>query len=165
MTQSVIRKNYSKVVLQQWRFKQTVELEQQKLELKREKEQIELEKRGLERQKKEFTIQQQREERRMEQEKQLFEMKWKVLEAELRKLADEKQQIARQKDFYRCVDEYEHRELKGEMFFTGVGNEGALKRRYKDLIKIYHPDNLDGDTGTIQEINREYDRLKEAYGI
>ena len=42
-------------------------------------------------------------------------------------------------------------------------NELALKKRYKDLIKIYHPDNLDGDTGTIQEINREYERLKKVF--
>ena len=43
-------------------------------------------------------------------------------------------------------------------------DEISLKKRYKDLIKIYHPDNLAGDTGTIQEINREYDKLKEKLG-
>ena len=47
------------------------------------------------------------------------------------------------------------------MFFAGVSSELALKKRYKDLIKIYHPDNISGDTNTIQEINREYDELKD----
>ena len=38
-----------------------------------------------------------------------------------------------------------------------------VKKRYKQLLKIYHPDNLCGDTETLQEINREYDRLLKQY--
>ena len=38
-----------------------------------------------------------------------------------------------------------------------------LKKRYKDLLKIYHPDNASGDVQTIQEIHREYDILMEKY--
>ena len=34
-----------------------------------------------------------------------------------------------------------------------------------DLIKIYHPDNLNGDTGTIQEINREYQVLMQKLEV
>ena len=45
----------------------------------------------------------------------------------------------------------------------GVGNEKSLRKRYKDLIRIYHPDNDAGDTETIQEINREYEKLQELY--
>ena len=55
--------------------------------------------------------------------------------------------------------------VKGEMFFMGVGNEKSLRKRYKDLIKIYHPDNLNGDTGTIQEINREYQVLMQKLEV
>ncbi len=111
--------------------------------------------------------------RRIEKERQLFDMKWKILEAELKKLASEKQQMERQRSFYRYVSEYEKKEergpepetriLSGELFFVGVKSERSLKKRYKDLIKIYHPDNLGGDTGTLQEINREYNRLKHIY--
>ena len=53
--------------------------------------------------------------------------------------------------------------VKGELFFIGVQSEIALKKRYKDLIKIYHPDNMCGDTETLQEINREYDRLRSLF--
>ena len=53
--------------------------------------------------------------------------------------------------------------MNAEMFFVGVDNKKALKRRYKELLKIYHPDNLAGDTAMIQEINREYDRLSKKY--
>ena len=50
-----------------------------------------------------------------------------------------------------------------ELCFVGGANKKALKRRYKELLKIYHPDNLAGDTAMIQEINREYDRLSKKY--
>jgi DNA-binding cell septation regulator SpoVG len=52
--------------------------------------------------------------------------------------------------------------VKGEMFFIGVGSRQALKKRYKDLIKIYHPDNMNGDGSTAQEIMREYDKLSKV---
>ena len=44
-------------------------------------------------------------------------------------------------------------------FFRGVTHQLALKKRYKDLIKIYHPDNINGDKAALQKINEEYDRL------
>ena len=60
---------------------------------------------------------------------------------------------------------YTKKGVKGEMFFSGVGSKQTLKKRYKDLIKIYHPDNLDGDKETIQEINSEYNKLCAVYKI
>ena len=84
----------------------------------------------------------------------------------LRKSTYMKQQVEKQKIFYEQINEFERRSsqgatIRGEMFFAGVTSELALKKRYKDLIKIYHPDNISGDTNTIQEINREYDELKD----
>ena len=49
--------------------------------------------------------------------------------------------------------------------FRGVKNPLALKKRYKDLIKIFHPDNVAGDKEMIQKINREYESLKHEYDI
>ena len=55
--------------------------------------------------------------------------------------------------------------MKGQAttFFRGVGSELALKKRYKDLLKIYHPDNMCGDTDTVQRINQEFASLKRRY--
>ena len=50
-------------------------------------------------------------------------------------------------------------------FFRGVKNPLALKKRYKDLIKIFHPDNVAGDKEIIQMINIEYENLKRNYDI
>ena len=51
-----------------------------------------------------------------------------------------------------------------KLFFQGVSNPLTLKKRYKDLIKIFHPDNLCGDTDVLQLINKEYERLREKIG-
>ena len=101
----------------------------------------------------------------MKREKQLFETKWKILEEELSQLADEKKQMKKKRDFYRYVREQEVRDMltvgtenvvRGELFFIGVESKSALKKRYKQLLKIYHPANLCGDSQTLQEFKREY---------
>ncbi|MCI5620920.1 MAG: molecular chaperone DnaJ [Lachnospiraceae bacterium] len=151
---------------EKWRFQQAVELEHSRKQLEDERRKFEQEQKEFARQKREFEYTKSSEMDHIKQEQHLFDLKWKILEDELKKLASDKERFEKQKDFYSRVNDYEssHRKsvsnvLKGEMFFTGVNNELTLKKRYKDLIKIYHPDNLGGDTGTIQEINREYDAL------
>lgn len=144
-----------------------------------EERDLECERRMLELEKEDFKRRQKSDRLRMEREKTLFEMKWKILEDELCKLAEEKKQWKLQKEFYyrsmknseesmkekngkEISPDYKQRMI-GKVFFRGVRTETALKRRYKELIKIFHPDNMDGDTLTIQEINREYDQLKKAF--
>jgi len=138
-----------------------------------EERDLEFERRMLELEREDFKRRQDSDRIRMEREKNLFEMKWKMLEEELRKLADEKKRLKLQKEFYyrSMKSNEEHKEIStdyrqkmiGKVFFRGVRSEAALKKRYKELIKIFHPDNMDGDTLTIQEINREYDQLKQAF--
>ena len=48
-----------------------------------------------------------------------------------------------------------------DVLFAGVNNPLALKKRYRDLIKIYHPDNIAGDKGVVLYINQEYERLSK----
>lgn len=171
MDQSVIRTDDMNVTVAEWCFGETDFIERGKQALRKEKRELEKERRKLEREKREFSIEKQSEDRRLEKERKLFEMKWKILEEELKKLADEKMQVEKQRKFYQYVNEHEAKEsseqagriVKGDLFFVGVEDKQALKKRYKDLIKIYHPDNLAGDVGTIQEINREYDRLQAMY--
>lgn len=45
-------------------------------------------------------------------------------------------------------------------FFRGVNSILGLKKRYRDLLKIFHPDNLCGDNETVLEINRQYDSIR-----
>lgn len=171
MDRSAVKTDDMSVNFGQWCFHETAAMEHKKQALQREKRELERERRKLEREKREFSAVKNVEEQRMEKEKQLFEMKWKILEEELVKLANEKSQVEKQRRFYDYVAQHEAepvassdvKVVRGDMFFIGVENEQSLKKRYKDLLKIYHPDNLAGDTNTIQEINREYDRLQKMY--
>lgn len=49
------------------------------------------------------------------------------------------------------------------VYFTGVKDADSLKKRYRDLLKIYHPDNQNGDTSTVQQIQKEYELLKRQF--
>ncbi len=139
----------------------------------KERREIEQQKYQLEKERKEFSRYMQAENRRMEQQEQLFEMKFKVLEEELRKLADEKAEMEKKKAYYERLENFERgyqqavddaKIVRGELFFRGVENRLSLKKRYKDLIKIYHPDNIAGDNATVLEINKQYDYLCKVYG-
>ena len=44
-------------------------------------------------------------------------------------------------------------------YFKDVNTLEELRRQYKELLKKYHPDNVNGSTEATQEINAEYDRL------
>lgn len=51
----------------------------------------------------------------------------------------------------------------GTSFFRGVDSELALRKRYRDLLKIFHPDNKCGDTKTLMTIQSEYDSLRTKF--
>lgn len=147
-----------------WLFRENIRLEQQRKELEAQRAQ-------LEKQKKEFHMEQDMAadrnrllRRQLENEKRLFDMKWKLLEDELRRVAEDKRQMEQERQEYQALlESRDTAKLHYELFFIGVNNKQALKKRYKDLIKIFHPDNLAGDKATLQEINREYDVLRQIF--
>lgn len=44
-------------------------------------------------------------------------------------------------------------------WFAEVKTVEELRKRYRELLKKYHPDNENGSIEATQEINAEYDRL------
>lgn len=44
-------------------------------------------------------------------------------------------------------------------YFTGVNTVEELRKKYRKLLKKYHPDNKDGSVEITQQINTEYDAL------
>jgi len=132
-----------------------------KMELERELKDLEIKKKN-------FKFEVELKQKNFESQSRLFEMKWNLLEEETRKLAEESRKAEKRRAFFERVNSYQKSEnnedniVHGEMFFKGVASPQALKKRYKDLIKIYHPDAEFGDNQTVQEINREYDNLRHA---
>jgi DNA repair exonuclease SbcCD ATPase subunit len=173
----------TKMSMEQWLFEETVKLEhekrkceeeskrlaQEKQEREEESKQLAQEKRECEEVRKQLEKEQRHVKSAQDQLKRdqsLFDKKWKLLEEEVSKLARDKDAFERHRGFYDRVHEYEKsqngqngRVLNGELFFKGVTTADGLKKRYKALLKIYHPDNVDGDSATLLEINKEYDRL------
>lgn len=111
--------------------------------------------------------------KRMEEDQSIFDKKFKILEMGFAQLNADKKAFESQKrafEFKKSAyeDEFEqlndnniYREAQGSFFFKGVKHHLALKKRYKELIKIYHPDNIDGDKTMLQQINAEYEKLKK----
>ncbi len=149
-----------------WQQEEEELLEYKRQALRRERHELERDKKRFEREKRSFFAQKRVECMRLESERRLFDEKWRILESELKRLAEDRQRLEKQRRFYECVDEHERRthtagRISHGIFFAGVADRQTLKKRYKDLLKIFHPDNACGDVATLQEINREYERLSQ----
>lgn len=143
--------------IKKWFFKENMRIQQERNELTEAKRAFEEEKQNYEEQHEMATLKVQMVRRELDRERKLFDLKWKKLEEEVFKLASERDEIARAKQELQAIEQNEHYEI----FFVGVNSEASLKKRYKDLLKIFHPDNLNGDNTTIQQINKQYDSLKK----
>lgn len=145
-------------------FKAQVCLEEREKELEEERHLIEIQKGLLERQQRKNTLLR----KQLENQKLLFDRQWQILETETRRLAVDKDKFDREKRIYR---DQVYREARRSMsvaantkiMFKGVDDTTSLKKRYKDLIKIYHPDNSNGDKDLVQAITDEYEELKRFY--
>lgn len=146
-------------VINGWLFQETVDLEREKEELEKDRQELKKERRRLEDLERNLTMREGLEKQRREREEQLFHTKWKMLETELTNLAEEKRKFALlQASYNRTKND------SGEgvsILFRGVHNELTLKKRYKDLMKIYHPDNLAGDHEAVVEIRKEFEKMQE----
>ena len=138
-----------------WFFKESLRLEEMKNELEDERKLIDIQKNMLLR-------------KQLENQKILFDRQWQLLENETRRLAIDKEQFERDKLCFRDNAVREARrsmsvEANVNVFFRGVDDMASLKKRYKSLQKIYHPDNMHGDSTVILAINAEYDKLSRFY--
>lgn len=136
--------------------------EKKKEELEALRKEVDLERKKLELERRSFQREVEFERQRKEREEQLFEMKWKLLETETANLTKEREEFE-----YR-VSSFEANTMEGlgggnvnpGFLFAGVTDELTLKKRYRDLLKIYHPDNMAGDSKVVVKITEEYERLK-----
>lgn len=152
--------------LKAWLFRENIRLMTASKEFERRQEQFLREKIQFQEEMKMTNHKISVERQRLKEENRLFDKKVEILkkgysqlDIDRRRLDKEWARLAAEKDL---MDE--HTDFEGRMdvsvFFQGVRNPLALKKRYKDLIKIFHPDNMAGDKEIIQRINKEYENLK-----
>ena len=143
------------------------------LKLEKDKKLFAKEKEEFKREMKDWNEQIKYSKKSLNEEKTLFDKKYKVLEMGFAKLNEDKKAFEAQKrafeykkKFMSEADSFDSMDsgavpYNGEiLFFKGVSHPMAIKKRYKELIKIYHPDNTDGDKYILQRINQEYDRIR-----
>lgn len=150
-----------------WLFKENMRLQAERQELAEQKKNFESEVRNVRLQMKNETRQLDYKRRQFANEENLIKEKWKLLKKGFDELDEdrkalrrlEKQLLEKRKALSAGV-EPSLAASSVSMFFKGVHDSLSLKKRYKDLIKIFHPDNIAGDNETVLSINREYDSLK-----
>ncbi len=147
-----------------WLFKENIRIETEKKNIEEERKLIEIQKGLLYRQHSKNVLLK----KQLENQKSLFDKQWQLLEIETRKLVCEQERFETEKIRYRDKIGREVRRnmpavADAKIFFNGVEDNRSLKKRYKELLKIYHPDNMHGDNSLLQSINSEYENLQKVY--
>lgn len=107
------------------------------------------------------------ERKRLKEENLFFDKKMEILKDGFRKLEDDRRLLEREK---RLLAE-EREQLKAdapvlkenmvESLFRNANNPLTLRKCYRDLVKVFHPDNLLGDAELMQMINKEFAKRRE----
>ncbi|MCX4305803.1 MAG: hypothetical protein OSJ69_08360 [Acetatifactor sp.] len=153
-----------------WLFRENIRLENERRELAASREKFRDERRQMRRELDELNRRMAQEQKRLAEENLFFEKKLAILQDGFRQLDKDRRTLEQQRrslaeDRTRICQQGQGREHLPEntarRLFAGVSNSLALRKRYRDLIKIFHPDNLFGDEELVQMINREYSRKRD----
>lgn len=108
------------------------------------------------------------ERKRLKEETLFFDKKMEILKDGFRKLEEDRKLLEREKRYLaeerRTSRAREYASLDENVvtvLFRNVNNPLTLRKRYRDLVKIFHPDNLAGDAELMQSINREFMKKRE----
>lgn len=150
-----------------WLFQENIRLENARKELDASQEKFLKERVQLRKELDELNRRTVMERQRLKEENMFFEKKMAILQNGFRQLDADRRAFENQK---KTLEERARRsreetsipllEDSVRLLFRGANNPLALRKRYKDLVKIFHPDNLFGDEELAQSINREYLRRK-----
>ncbi len=153
--------------LRLWLFKESVRLENQESALCERYERLERDEMSFKEKMDAAEKKLETATRKLNNEKALFEQRLRILNngfdqlnADKKKLESEFIRLEREKAYQR-QDEYDALDL----LFRGVNSPLNLKKRYKDLMKMFHPDNISGDAEMVQLINAEYTALCRQFDI
>jgi hypothetical protein len=109
------------------------------------------------------------ERRRFKEDTSFFDKKMEILQSGFSQLDMDKRKLEKErKHFYAEREAYEQESYHSqndaiESLFRGANTLIALKKRYKDLLKIFHPDNLGGDHEMVLAITQFYEDVQSAY--
>ncbi len=152
-----------------WLFQENIRLENERKELALSRERFNSERVKLRQEMDELNRKTLMERKRLKEEAIFFEKKMAILQDGFKHLDEDRRSLERQKmefaaerlSIARQASWGPASEEAVKILFRGANNSLALRKRYRDLVKIFHPDNLFGDEELVQMINREYMRRRE----
>lgn len=151
-----------------WIFQESIRLENERRELAASQEKFMKERVQFRKELDEIKRRTVMEQKRLKEENLFFEKKLTILQNGFRQLDMDRQALEVQKRSFAERTKKSFSEETGtvsqstvQRLFTGISNPLALRKRYRDLVKIFHPDNPFGDEELVQLINREYLRRRE----
>ena len=115
------------------------------------------------------------ERQRLRQENLFFDKKMEILKDGFRALEEDRRKFEREKEEFEASRRLGMSDMNAPdlshlsesdfdsiacVLFSNITNTSMLRKRYKDLVKIFHPDNLCGDERLSRAINKEYHRRK-----
>ena len=156
--------------LKSWLFKENVRIISATKELERMQEQFAQEKEQFQEEMKALNRKISVERQRLKDDNLFFEKKMEILKGGFAELDMDRRRLEKEWARFEAQKEVLQQPVYGSGrdvsdLFRGVRNSLALKKRYKDLIKIFHPDNVAGDKEMIQRINKEYENLRHDFDI
>ena len=109
------------------------------------------------------------EKKRLKEDKMFFDKKMEILVNGFKRLEADTAMFEKEKKRFESEMKYYKKEVAAmnadsvNILFRGINGPLTLKKRYRELLKIFHPDNLSGDMDMVQMINKEYERLKKEF--
>lgn len=163
-----------------WMFQEQVKIQAKRDELQDLSRELQELKRTLERERNALDMREKTIKKRFDDNEVFIAKKQKIIEDAYRQLAldrkalecerlnfeHERSKFRRQKmsgTRTSYQQQFESGAFEGTCFFRGVDSELALRKRYKELLKIFHPDNMCGDTKTLLRIQAEYESIRSQY--
>ncbi len=149
-----------------WLFRENIRLQKEQKELSQAQDKFLKERVQLRNEMNELNRKTVMERKRLRQESLFFDTKMAILQDGFRKLEEDRKMFEREKhDFATEKRQTGSRRIQGEelvdVLFRNVNNPLALRKRYRDLVKIFHPDNMFGDEEMMQLINKEFQRRRD----
>lgn len=168
--------------IKSWMFQEQVRIQTRRDELMEFNHELTQMRRELEREREDLNAREKALKKRYENNESLIAKELKIIEDAYRQLELDKKALECERlNFEHEKSKYRKQKMSGAnrsnahqyggasdaydgtSFFRGVDSELALRKRYKELLKIFHPDNKCGDTKTLIKIQTEYDSLRSQY--
>ena len=109
------------------------------------------------------------EKKRLKEDKMFFDKKMDILVNGFKRLEADQAMFEKEKKRFESEKKYYMKEKAAmnadsiNVLFRGINGPLTLKKRYRELLKIFHPDNLSGDMDMVQMINKQYEKLKNEF--